>query len=136
LEEISSSQGLYLYTGQHKHRINTYIHQTSMSSVGFESTIPVSERGKKVYALDRSATVTSIQTIQMLGNGTLWSPPRYIFTNIEKKRRKCLDKFRLTHNFLGKHIHGNYTRCGEVINRVVLNNRLMVNDWPVRGRPT
>jgi hypothetical protein len=27
---ISSSQGLYLLTGQHKHRINAYIHQTSM----------------------------------------------------------------------------------------------------------
>jgi hypothetical protein len=27
---ISSSQGLYLSTGQHKHRINTYTHQTPM----------------------------------------------------------------------------------------------------------
>jgi hypothetical protein len=27
---ISSSQGLYLNTGQHKHRINTYTHQTFM----------------------------------------------------------------------------------------------------------
>jgi hypothetical protein len=41
---ISSSQGLYLNTGQHKHRINTYIYQTSMSCVGFGSTIPASER--------------------------------------------------------------------------------------------
>jgi hypothetical protein len=27
---ISSSQGVYLNTGQHKHRINTYTHQISM----------------------------------------------------------------------------------------------------------
>jgi hypothetical protein len=43
---ISSSQGLYLNTGQHKHRINTYTHQTSMPCVGFEPTIPTSERAK------------------------------------------------------------------------------------------
>jgi hypothetical protein len=55
---ISSSQGLYLNTGQHKHRINTYTHQTSMSYVGFEPTISVSERAKTVHALDSSATVT------------------------------------------------------------------------------
>jgi hypothetical protein len=41
-----------------KHRIITYTHQTSMPSVGFEPTIPASERAKTVLALDRSATVT------------------------------------------------------------------------------
>jgi hypothetical protein len=46
---ISSSQGLYLNTGQH---------QTSMPCVGFERTIPASERAKTVHTLDRSATVT------------------------------------------------------------------------------
>jgi hypothetical protein len=40
---ISSSQGLYQNTGQHKHRINTYTHQTSMPWVGFEPTITASE---------------------------------------------------------------------------------------------
>jgi hypothetical protein len=60
---ISSSQGLYLNIGQHKHRINTYAHQTSMPCVGFESTIPASERAKKVHALDRSATVTGLAHI-------------------------------------------------------------------------
>jgi hypothetical protein len=53
---ISSSQGLYLNIGQHKHRINTY--QTSMPYVRFEPTILASERAKTVHALDRSATVT------------------------------------------------------------------------------
>jgi hypothetical protein len=53
---ISSSQGLYLNTGQHIHRINTY--QTSIPYVGFEPTIPASERAKTVHALDRWATVT------------------------------------------------------------------------------
>jgi hypothetical protein len=56
--EISSSQGLYLNIGQHEHRINAYTHQTSMPWVGFEPTIPASERAKTVYTLDRAATVT------------------------------------------------------------------------------
>jgi hypothetical protein len=43
---ISSSQGLYLNTEQHKHRINTYTYQTSMLCVGFEPVIPASERVK------------------------------------------------------------------------------------------
>jgi shikimate 5-dehydrogenase len=55
---ISTSQGLYLNTGQHKHRINTCTNQTFMLCVGFEITIPVSERAKTVHALDRLATVT------------------------------------------------------------------------------
>jgi hypothetical protein len=38
----------YLNTGQHKHRIKTYTYQTSMPSVGFEPTIPASERTKRV----------------------------------------------------------------------------------------
>jgi hypothetical protein len=57
---ISSSQGLYLNTGQHKHRINTYTHKTSIPCVGFGPTIPASERAKTVHALDCSATVTGI----------------------------------------------------------------------------
>jgi hypothetical protein len=45
---ISSSQGLYLNTGLHKHRINTYTDQTSMTEVGFEPTITAAERAKTV----------------------------------------------------------------------------------------
>jgi hypothetical protein len=37
---ISSSRGLYLNTGQHKHRINTYTHQISMPCVRFEPLDP------------------------------------------------------------------------------------------------
>jgi hypothetical protein len=55
---ISSSQGLYRNTGQHKHRINTYTYQTSMPCMGFEPTIPASERAKTVHTLDSWATVT------------------------------------------------------------------------------
>jgi hypothetical protein len=54
---ISPSQDHYIYTGQHKHKSNAYTHQTSMPSVGFEPTIPASERAKTVHALDRAATV-------------------------------------------------------------------------------
>jgi hypothetical protein len=57
---ISSSQGFYLNTGQHTHRINASTHQTSMPFVGFEPTIPASERAKTVHALDLSGTVTGI----------------------------------------------------------------------------
>jgi hypothetical protein len=57
---INSSQDLYRNTEQHKHRKNTYTYQTSMLCVGFEPTIPASERAKAVHALDRSATVTGI----------------------------------------------------------------------------
>jgi hypothetical protein len=55
---ISPSQCLYINTGQHKHKINAYTHQTSTPSVVFEATIPVSERAKTVHASDRAATVT------------------------------------------------------------------------------
>jgi hypothetical protein len=44
---ISSSQGFYVNTGQQKHRINAYTHQTSMLWVGFEPTIPAFERAKE-----------------------------------------------------------------------------------------
>jgi hypothetical protein len=48
---ISSSQGLYLNTEQHKYRINTYTYQTSMPCMGFEPTIPASERAKTIHWL-------------------------------------------------------------------------------------
>jgi hypothetical protein len=57
---ISPSQDLYLNTGQHEHRINAYTHQTYMPWMGFETTIPASERTKRVHALERSATVTGL----------------------------------------------------------------------------
>jgi hypothetical protein len=55
---ISPSQDLYLNTGQHKHRINGYTHQTCMPRVRFEPTIPASEREKTVNALDGAVAVT------------------------------------------------------------------------------
>jgi hypothetical protein len=60
---ISSMQGHYLNTGQHKHRINTYTLQTSMPCVGLEPMIPVSERAKTFHALERSATVAGSRII-------------------------------------------------------------------------
>jgi hypothetical protein len=59
---ISSSQGLYLNTGQHKHRINAYTQQTFMLWMWFEPTITASGRAKNVHALDRSATVTGSES--------------------------------------------------------------------------
>jgi hypothetical protein len=60
---IRPSQSHYLNTGQHKHRINAYTHQTSMPWVGFELTLPASKRAKTVHASDRTATVTGSEYI-------------------------------------------------------------------------
>jgi hypothetical protein len=57
---ISPLQGRYLNTGQHKHKLNAYTHQTSKSWEGFEPTIPASKQAKTIHALDRSATVTGM----------------------------------------------------------------------------
>jgi hypothetical protein len=54
------SQGRYLYTEQHKHRINAHRHP--YLKVGFEPTIPVFERARTVHALDCAATVIGVQT--------------------------------------------------------------------------
>jgi hypothetical protein len=51
---ISQSQGRYLHTGQHRQNKLT---QTPMPRVGFKLTIPVFERAKTSYVLDRAATV-------------------------------------------------------------------------------
>jgi hypothetical protein len=64
---ISSSQGLYLNKGQHKHRIKRYEYRTSMPCVVFEPMIPASQRTKTTHALDRPATVT-ISTHQNAGH--------------------------------------------------------------------
>jgi hypothetical protein len=61
---IGPSQGLYLNRGQHEHRIDAYTHQTFMTYVRFEPTIPASERAKTVHALDLSATVTGVFKIK------------------------------------------------------------------------
>jgi hypothetical protein len=63
---ISSLQGRYLNTRQHKHRINAYTHKTFMPCVRFEPTIPASERAKTVHALDRAATMTGDLLITMI----------------------------------------------------------------------
>jgi hypothetical protein len=55
--EISPSQGRYIHTEQHKHNKRT---QTPMPCVGFEPTIPASERAKTVDALDSAATVIGL----------------------------------------------------------------------------
>jgi hypothetical protein len=77
---ISPSQGLYLHTEQHEHRINA--HDTeSMPWVGFEPTIPAFERAKIVHVLDRAATVI----------GQMWDCPAIIFSP-----RTCLEGQRKT----------------------------------------
>jgi hypothetical protein len=45
---------------------NPHTHQTSMPWVGFEPTIPASERAKTVHALDRSPTVTGTGRIRSI----------------------------------------------------------------------
>jgi hypothetical protein len=74
---FSPSQGHYLYTERHKHRINCT--QTSMPRVWFEPRIPVFERAKTVNASDRAATVI-VDPLQSLHKIKLQSD----FTNITK----------------------------------------------------
>jgi hypothetical protein len=54
---ISLLQGLYLNTGQHKHRINAYKH----SCFEWSSNPRPQRRAKTDNALDRAATVTGKQ---------------------------------------------------------------------------
>jgi hypothetical protein len=54
---ISSSQGRYLHTGQHKHRINACTHQTFHALNGIRNHDPGFRASVTVHALDRSATV-------------------------------------------------------------------------------
>jgi hypothetical protein len=62
---FSPSHGRYLHTEHHKRRITT---QTSMSQVGFESTIAVLKRAKTVHALDRAATVIGMYVCMFVYN--------------------------------------------------------------------
>jgi hypothetical protein len=75
---ISLSQGRYLHTGQHKHRINENRHP--YTRVGFEPPIPAFERPKTVLASDHAAT--------MIGSGRTWR--RVIQLKNLKKYRKLL----------------------------------------------
>jgi hypothetical protein len=54
---ISTSQGLYLHTGQHKQNKRT---QTGMHRVGLVPTIKAFERAKTVHALGLASTVMRI----------------------------------------------------------------------------
>jgi hypothetical protein len=55
---VRPSQGLYLHTGQHKHRINAHRHPC-LSEIRTHDPPPppVFERAKTIYALERTATV-------------------------------------------------------------------------------
>jgi hypothetical protein len=55
---VAGSLRKHRTTQTQKKHIHT--HQTSMPYVGFEPTIPASERAKRVCALDRSTTVTDV----------------------------------------------------------------------------
>jgi hypothetical protein len=70
---ISPSQGRYLHTGKHKHRIIAYTHRISMPWVGFEPTIPASEWAKTVHALGCAATMTGLPNIVRVMKSSLIS---------------------------------------------------------------
>jgi hypothetical protein len=99
---ISSSQGLYLNTGQHKHRINTYTHQTFMPCVGFEPTIPASERAKTVYVLDRSATVTGGLSPYTFANTNLECFTGYLYQACMSLTRQICCFFTFYKQHIGK----------------------------------
>jgi hypothetical protein len=55
---IGPSQGLYLNTRKHKHRLNAHTHTKHPCFSDIQPWITVSERAKTVHALDCAATVT------------------------------------------------------------------------------
>jgi hypothetical protein len=52
---ICASQGRYLHTGHHKHRISAHTGIHALS--GIRSPIPAFKRAKTVHALNRTASV-------------------------------------------------------------------------------
>jgi hypothetical protein len=70
LDEGSALRKAATYTGQQKHKRR----QISMPRVGYESTIPVSEREKTFRALHRPATVTGNSNIKTTNIKELQSP--------------------------------------------------------------
>jgi hypothetical protein len=60
------SQGHYLYTGQHKHRINTYIHQTSMPLVAFEPNPSVRASGYRVRLIIEYTSLILVQIVNSI----------------------------------------------------------------------
>jgi hypothetical protein len=94
---ISPSQARYLNTGQHKDRINAYIHQTSMPWVGFEPTIPAFERATTVHALDRAASLTgSLHVFRV----TKWRRMRWV------GQLACTRNKRHIYKFVGRNYEG------------------------------
>jgi hypothetical protein len=59
---ISSSQGLYLHTGQHKQNKHT---ETFMPRLGFKPITIAFELAKRVHALDRADSVIGIFVISI-----------------------------------------------------------------------
>jgi hypothetical protein len=95
---ISLPQGLYLNTAQHKHRINTYIYQTSMPCVGFEPTIPTSERAKTVHALDRSAIVTgSLQNYKRISCHCMWHQTFFLHRGKQMNKNSEILRYYVRH---------------------------------------
>jgi hypothetical protein len=92
---ISSSQGLYLNTGQHTYRINTYPYQTFMPCVGFEPKIPASGRAKAVHALDRSATVA----------GSIYYGGIKIFNNLPSDLKSLMNEKARLKTALKRHLN-------------------------------
>jgi hypothetical protein len=84
--EISRSQGLYLHTEQHKHRINAH---TYLLEVGLEPMIPAFERAKRVHALDRAVTVIGMHAI--LSTPLFTSMLGYGVRNISSGEIACLE---------------------------------------------
>jgi hypothetical protein len=81
---ISPSQGRYLHTEKHKHRINAQ--ETSMPWLGFKPRIPAFERAKTVHALERPATVISWQArayTQICINHCLWHNIRILRASLQ-----------------------------------------------------
>jgi hypothetical protein len=62
---MSPSRSFYLHKSQHKYRkTHTHTRKTSLSEVGFETTITASKRTKTVHATNNSAIVSGLLTVK------------------------------------------------------------------------
>jgi hypothetical protein len=121
---ISPSQGLYLHTKQHKHRINAHRYP-SIPGVGFDPTIRAFELAKTIHAWDRVAGHCDRQyTYRMSG----WKVLPYT-TRFMSSEGKFLKVFFLCPAYA----HAPPYCCHHVRNHL---DREMAGRWIGRGGPT
>jgi hypothetical protein len=125
-QEISPSQGRYLHTGQHEHRINA--HKYPSFKLRFEPTIPVFERANRVHALDRAATAIDLLPTTYLKNSVPISQKMHC---VSVTRNSCLIGFvEIIPVYPKKHTKHVNKLCGQYYDLFVIK---VINDSVLMG---